>query len=253
MSWQDHVDEIDAKYPSDSDFEEQAFQNWKEEFLDIFDDDERPQKEKELEDKHIRDLDDVWNHYENASGAFRDEDEFKEAYMPISSSYGGINFSVTEKKQYDLDREKDKWLDEMSEKHKDNFRRAQWNKNKNSIYWYDKDGNKHRASTHLANTVNGENVYDWIVKSGDYNDIPYKVEDVVNGKSDLEMGKIGNLQSKAHSLLSHNGSNQNETPAHIIPYSEVGNYADSFDGDEEREEDKRNSDELTKRDIKTFK
>ena len=253
MSWQAYMDEIDENFKDENELEKEAFENWKEQHLNNFYGDEREDAEKELEDKGISDLSDAWKHYESAGGAFRDYDDFKENYMPITHSYGGMDFSEIDDRDSAIDQAKDDWLDEMQTVHPDNFRRAQWNKNKNSIYWYDKDGNKHRASTHLANTVNGENVYDWIVKSGNDEDIPYQVEDVVNGKAKLEDGELGSMQSKAHSALNTGGSNQNETPSHIIPYSQVGDYEDSFDGDEEREEDKMKSDELTKRDIKTFK
>ena len=49
MKWQDHLDKINAKYPSQKDLEKEAFESWKEQFLSFFDDDERPQKEKEVQ------------------------------------------------------------------------------------------------------------------------------------------------------------------------------------------------------------
>ena len=253
MSWQAYIDDINENFKDEGQLEQEAFENWKRDYLSTFSGKDRENEEKELDNKGVSDLSDAWDYYESSGGGFRDYDDFKEAYMPVTHSYGEIDFSALDDRDNAIDQAKDDWLDEMQTFHPDNFRRAQWNKNKNSIYWYDKDGNKHRASTHLANTANGENVYDWIVKSGNDEDIPYKVEDVVNGKAKLEDGERGDMMSRAHSALKTGGSNQNETPAHIIPYSEVGNYEDSFDGDEEREEDKRNSDELTKREIKTFK
>ena len=250
MKWEDHLNKINTKYPSEDDLEKEAFENWKEQFLSYFDDDERPQKEKEVEDR-VSDLDDVWIHYESSSGAWRDEDEFRENYMPISSSYGGYDFSVEEEKQFDLDREKDKWLNETSEEHPDMFRRAEFNKNHNSLYFYDKDGNKHRVSTHLANTNNGENVYDWMVD--DYNDIPSKAEEIIDGKANLDNGKFGSLRSVEHSRLKSGGSNLYETPKTIIPYDQLKNYKnqeDTFEADEDRQEEDSNN--LSKKEITKY-
>lgn len=247
MKWQDHLDKIVKKYPSQNDLEKEAFENWKYDFL--YGDDGT--LEKQLKDDRITDLNDVWRKYESSSGSFRDEDEFRENYMPISSSFGGYDFTVEEQKQYDIDREKDKWLNETSEEHPDTFRRAEFNKNKNSLYFYDKDGNKHRVSTHLANTNNGENVYDWMVD--DYNDIPSKAEEIIDGKVNLENGKFGNLRSEEHSRLKSGGSNLYETPKNIIPYDELKNYKnqeDTFEGDEDRQEEDSNN--LSKQDIKKY-
>lgn len=244
MKWEDHLDKIEKQYPSQEDLEKEAFENWKDQFL--YGDDGT--LEKQLQDDKIRDLDDVWQKYESSSGSFRDEDEFRETYMPIADSYGGVDFSVEEEKQYDIDREKDKWLNETSEEHPDTFRRAEFNKNKNSLYFYDKDGNKHRVSTHLANTNNGENVYDWMVDN--YNDIPSKAEEIIDGKANLETGKFGSLRSAEHSRLKTGGSNLYETPKTIIPYDELKNYKnkeDTFEADEDRQEEDSNN--LSKKEI----
>lgn len=250
MKWEEHLNKIDEKYPL-----EDPDQIGINHYLDAMTGWDIGVENREQADKKVKEdlgklgwlrkdgsysLSDLYRKYEDSSGAWKDEDEFIDYYSG--------NDDIKEKREFATQQEMDDWLDETSEEHPDTFRRAELNKNYNSLYFYDKDGNKHRVSTHLANTNNGENVYDWMVN--DISDIPSKAEEIIDGKVDLKDGKFGNLRSEEHSRLKNGGSNLYETPKTIIPYDQLKNYKnqeDTFKADEDRQEEDSNN--LSKKEI----
>lgn len=250
MKWEEHLNKIDEEYPL-VDPEQVGINN----YLDSMTGWDMGVETREQADQKVKEdlgklgwlgkdgsysLSNLYRRYEDSSGAWKDEDEFIDYYSG--------NDETKENREFATQREMDDWLNETSNDHPDKFRRAELNKNHNSLYFYDKDGNKHRVSTHLANTNNGENVYDWMVN--DISDIPSKAEEIIDGKVDLQDGKFGNLRSKENSRLKTGGSNLYETPKKIIPYDTLKNYKnqeDTFDADEDRQEEDSNN--LSKKDI----
>ena len=253
MKWQDHLDKIDEEYPL-VDPDTIGINN----YLDFMTSWDMGMETREQADQKVKEdlgklgwlrkdgsysLSDLYRKYEDSGGAWKDEDEFIDYYSG--------NDEMKENREFATQGEMDKWLNETSEEHPDMFRRAEFNKNHNSLYFYDKDGNKHRVSTHLANTNNGENVYDWMVD--DYNDIPSKAEEIIDGKANLDNGKFGSLRSVEHSRLKSGGSNLYETPKTIIPYDQLKNYKnqeDTFEADEDRQEEDSNN--LSKKEITKY-
>lgn len=249
MKWQDHLDKIDEEYPLVDD-EQVGINNYLDNRVEWGFGDTREEADKIVKEDLDKlgwlrkdgsySLSDLYRRYEDGYGSWKDEDEFIDSYKG--------NSDTKEDREFATQREMDDWLNETSNDNPDKFRRAELNKNHNSLYFYDKDGNKHRVSTHLANTNNGENVYDWMVN--DISDIPSKAEEIIDGKADLTDGKFGNLRSKEHSRLKNGGSNLYETPKKIIPYDELKNYKnqeDTFEADEDRQEEDNNN--LSKKEI----
>ena len=249
--WEKYMQSLNHDYGVNGDEDSIAYANWYKNELQLIHD-EYGDEDSEEKQNALKDLKDKDEYYKgNAYKVYSEDDSIRndyDDYDDFINDYSDIDYQG---RKDALELNKDFWLEDMQKEHPDNFRRAQWNKNKDSIYWYDKDGNKHRASTHASNTANGAQVYEWQVDNRD--ELPSKVEDIVVNHLVSGESKLRSLQSQEKGKYATHASNLSATDAHIIPYSEVGKYEDSFDGDEEREEDKRNSDELTKRDIKTFK